>query len=42
MRVVYGGGWVATLLRALVLFVLYAIAFALVTMGLLAAAVLLQ
>jgi len=42
MRVVYGGGWVPTLLRGFVLFVLYVVAFALVTVALLATAVVLQ
>ena len=42
MRVVYGGGWVPTLLRAFVLFVLYVVAFALVTVALLATAIVLQ
>ena len=42
MRVVYGGGWVPTLMRGFVLFVLYVVAFALVTVALLATAVVLQ
>ncbi|MEO6929555.1 MAG: DUF3667 domain-containing protein [Casimicrobiaceae bacterium] len=42
MRVVYGGGWLLTLLRAGVLVVLYALAFALVTVGLLAVAIVTQ
>ncbi|MEO6929372.1 MAG: hypothetical protein ABI190_09415 [Casimicrobiaceae bacterium] len=41
MRVVYGGGWPLTLLRALVLLVLYSITLAVVTIGLLALAVVL-
>ncbi|MEO8849028.1 MAG: DUF3667 domain-containing protein [Casimicrobiaceae bacterium] len=42
MRVVYGGGWPLTLLRGFVLLALYSIAFAVVTIGLLALAVVLQ
>jgi hypothetical protein len=42
LRAVYGGGWVLTLVRAFVLFVAYAVLFGLVTLGLLAAAVILQ
>jgi hypothetical protein len=42
MRVVYGGGWVATLIRAFVLFVSYLVLFVFVVFGLLAAAVILQ
>jgi uncharacterized protein DUF3667 len=42
MRVVYGGGWLATLVRALVLFVAYAVLFAVVVTGLLVAAVVMQ
>ncbi|MEP7061452.1 MAG: DUF3667 domain-containing protein [Betaproteobacteria bacterium] len=42
MRVVYGGGWMPTLVRAFVLFVAYTVLFAIVVAGLLVAAVVLQ
>jgi hypothetical protein len=42
LRAVYGGGWTLTLVRGFLLFVLYAVLFAFVTLGLLLAAVVLQ
>jgi hypothetical protein len=42
LRAVYGGGWTLTLLRGFLLFVLYAVLFAFVTLGLLLAAIVLQ
>ena len=42
MRVVYGGTWIGTILRAFVLFIAYAVLFALATAGLIIASVLLR
>jgi hypothetical protein len=42
MRSVYGGRWLGIALRAMVIVVTYAILFAIVTLGLLVAAVLLR
>ncbi|HXU51007.1 MAG TPA: DUF3667 domain-containing protein [Casimicrobiaceae bacterium] len=42
LRAVYGGGWTLTLFRGFLLFLLYAVLFAFVTLGLLLAAIVLQ